>query len=161
MKFKLTILTLTFFTFFINAQEINIGSNIGLPIGKISNAYSSNLGLDASILWDFDKETQVGVSTGLNYLFGRSLEVGGQKLKTEGILYIPFAATLDYHLYDQFFTGADIGVGLMLRKYDSFKFYFQPKFGLIVSDELKAFSYIRFLDGGTLIGLGFSYNILK
>ncbi len=162
MKIKILFFAILFFSN-LNAQDINLGIHSGFPFGgkSLTDNYGFNFGLDLSALVEIYDSTKVGVATGYSYFFGKTIELpGGGKTTSEGIGIFPLAAALRYDFRYGVYAGGDLGIGIALRDNNIFSFYFQPKIGIAVDDNFDAFTSIKVIDSGNVLGVGLTYKIL-
>lgn len=148
----------------LQAQEgMNLGINLGLPVGDASDFSSFSLGVDANYLWNVSESVDVGVATGFTNAFGKTFEILGQDFDGEDVQFIPIAAAGRFHVTDKFRAGADIGYAIGINDGNDGGFYYRPilAYGLSESMEVN-FSYTGIsLDGATwsTINLGFMVNL--
>jgi hypothetical protein len=149
----------------LQAQEgLNVGINLGLPVGDASDFSSFSLGLDANYLWNVAESVDVGVATGFTNAFGKTFEILGEEFDAEDVQFIPIAAAGRYHVTDKFRAGADIGYAIGINDGNDGGFYYRPIVAYSLSDitELN-FSYTGIsLDGFTwsTISLGVMFSLL-
>jgi hypothetical protein len=146
-----------------NAQEIKGGFHGGFPIGDLTDATSFNIGLDVSALFEVYDATKVGVATGYTHFFGKTVDlpvIG--KVSFEDFGFLPIAAALEYNFTEDMYVGGDLGLAFALSKgtKNDISFYFQPKFGYKLTNEIDAFGSLKFIDNGTIIGVGFGYKFM-
>ncbi|MGB5314777.1 MAG: outer membrane beta-barrel protein [Robiginitalea sp.] len=148
----------------LQAQEgLNVGINLGLPVGDASDFSSFSLGIDANYLWNVAESLDVGVATGFTNAFGKTYEILGAEFDAEDVQFIPIAAAGRYHVTDKFRAGADIGYAIGLNDGNDGGFYYRPILAYGFNDTMEVnFSYTGIsLDGFTwsTISLGFMVNL--
>lgn len=143
-----------------NAQEFNLGLNVGLPTGDIKDAYTLNIGVEVNYLWNVSEEFDAGISAGYSHFLGDT--IGGFDIEDAGFL--PIAAAGRFNVSEDFIIGADLGyaVGISPDGNDG-GFYYAPKLQYGVSETLDivlAYKGIS-VDGGTFssINLGIEFGL--
>jgi hypothetical protein len=153
-----------FFGATLQAQEgLNLGINLGLPVGDASDFSSFSLGVDANYLWNVAESLDVGVATGFTNAFGKTFEILGEEFDADDVQFIPIAASGRYHITDTFRAGADIGYAIGINDGNDGGFYYRPILAYGFNDSMEVnFSYTGIsLDGITwsTISLGFMVNL--
>ena len=148
----------------LQAQEgLNVGINLGLPVGDASDFSSFSLGLDANYLWNVAESVDVGVATGFTNAFGKTFEILGEEFDAEDVQFIPIAAAGRYHVTDKFRAGADIGYAIGINDGNDGGFYYRPILAYGLNDTMEVnFSYTGIsLDGFTwsTISLCFMFDL--
>ena len=136
----------------VNAQDFNLGVNVGLPMGDIQDAYTLNIGIEANYLWEVSEVFNAGVSAGYSHYLGDS--IGAFDIEDAGFL--PIAAAARFSVSEDFTIGADLGyaVGISPDGNDG-GFYYAPKVQYGVSESLDivlAYKGVS-VDGGTFSSL--------
>lgn len=142
------------FGFTATAQgNFNVGVNLGLPTGDVSDAYTFALGLEANYLFEVSETFEVGPSISFSNFFGD--EVGG--FEFEDASFLPIAAAARFAAGDSFTLGADLGyaVGLSPDGNDG-GFYYRPMVGYDLSENFMLQAYYSgvSVDGGTFSAFG-------
>lgn len=159
MKKILFTIAMVAFGFAANAQEgkFNVGANLGLPTGDISDTVSFVLGLEANYLFEVSDDFQVGPSASYVHYFS---DIDG----LDDTSYLPLAAAARFNASEEFVIGADLGYGIGLSPdgVDS-GFYYRPMLGYNLSDKVMlqaTYSGIS-LDGLTAssFGLGAMFSL--
>lgn len=163
-KFGL-IVCLLFFGATLQAQQgLNVGINLGLPVGDASDVSGFSLGLDANYLWNVAESIDVGVATGFTNAFGKTIEIGEFEIDAEDVQFLPIAVAGRYHVTERFRAGADVGYAIGISDGNDGGFYYRPILAYGINDTMEVnFSYTGIsLDGGTwsTINLGFMINLL-
>jgi opacity protein-like surface antigen len=144
----------------VNAQDFNLGVNLGLPLGDIKDAYTLNIGVEANYLWEVSEEFKLGVAAGYSHYLGDS--VGGFDVDDAGFL--PIAAAGRLNLSEDFTLGVDLGyaIGISPSGNDG-GFYYAPKVQYGVSESLDIVLAYKgtSVDGGTFssINLGVEFAL--
>lgn len=142
---------------FANAQEgkFKAGAHVGLPMGDIKDAYSFNIGLDASYTWAISEKFDAGIGSGYTLYLAKESFI-------DEASFVPVYGTAQYLLTEGIFIGADLGyaIGTAPSENDG-GFYYQPKIGYQVS-EFSVFAGYKGIsvDGGNFssLNLGFNYR---
>ncbi len=152
----------------VNAQEFKAGVGVGLPSGDVSDAYTLNINLDLSYLWEVSDEFQAGVTTGYSHFMGdeESITILGTTVTVEfeDAGFIPLAAAGRFNVSEEFTLGADLGyaVGLSPDGNDG-GFYYAPKVQYGVSEAIDIVASYRgvSVDGGSFssINLGVEFGL--
>ncbi|GGE98931.1 hypothetical protein SAMN05443634_10513 [Chishuiella changwenlii] len=152
----------------VNAQEghFKAGTHLGFPVGKLSDNYSFNLGIDVAYLWKLNNITELGITTGFSNYFGKTVSASywGYTFNSDikDVQIIPLAATAKFNIANDFFIGTDLGYAFFLDGGDETgAFYFQPKVGLDFKKSELYLSYKGMSKNGNNIGsvnLGYAYN---
>ena len=142
-----------------------MGAHVGLPTGDTSDAYSFTAGVDASYLWPVAAEFNVGLATGYNAYFGKTIEYAGYSYDVPTLSLVPVAASAQYLVTPQFSLGVDLGYGFLFQDGESDGgFYYQPKAAYHFGPSQVFLSYAGVSkDGSTLssINLGYAYSFGK
>ena len=137
-KSVLALFTLVF-SLGMGAQNLNGGLSLGLPVGDASDAYSFNLTLDINYLWNVSEAFEAGVATGLQYNFGKSIDIPllEGSFDVDDAMFLPIAGTARYAVTEKFKLGADLGyaIGLAPSENDG-GFYYAPKAQYSITDAL-------------------------
>jgi hypothetical protein len=141
-----------------SAQDFNAGLNVGLPIGDAGDAYTFNITLDVSALWEVSESFDAGVATGLSYNLGD--EIAGFSI--DDAIFLPIAAAGRFAVSEDFTLGADLGYALGLAPDgNDGGFYYAPRVQYGVSDALDiVLSYRGVSDDGSfdVINLGVEFG---
>jgi|SRR5690606_3470372 len=144
----------------VNAQEFNLGVNVGLPLGDIKDAYTLNIGVEANYLWQVSEEFDAGVTAGYSHYLGDS--IGGFDIDDAGFL--PIAAAGRFSVSEDFTIGADLGYAIGVSPSgNEGGFYYAPKVQYGVSEALDivlAYKGVS-VDGGSFssINLGVEFAL--
>ena len=116
-----------------NAQDaggFSLGAHVGIPMGDIKDYSGLNYGVDAAYMWPVMENFGLGIATGYTMFSGKDYELLGQKIKSDGIGFVPLAVAGKYMITENFFLGVDLGYGIYVGKNDgNGGFYYQPKLG--------------------------------
>ncbi len=154
----------------VNAQAgFKLGAHIGLPTGDSSSAYSFTAGVDASYLWPVAQDLNIGLATGYNAYFGKSIDVDFLGYSTTydvpTLSLVPVAASAQYLFTPQFSLGVDLGYGFLFQDGENDGgFYYQPKAAYHFGPSQVFLSYAGVSkDGATLssVNLGYAYSFGK
>lgn len=152
MKKLLLSIALVAFTFAATAQDgkFNLGVNLGLPTGDVSDAYSFVGSVEANYLFDVSDEFQVGPSASYVHYFGEEdfISDGG---------FLPLAAAARFNASEEFVLGADLGyaIGISPDGNDG-GFYYRPMVGYNLNDKVMlqvSYSGVS-MDGGSFANFG-------
>lgn len=113
----------------VNAQNFNVGVNLGLPMGDIKDYSSLNIGVEANYLWQVSEEFDAGILAGYTTFLGKD--------GADALGYLPIAAAGRFNVSDDFTIGADLGyaIGVNPSGIDS-GFYYSPKLQYGVSESI-------------------------
>lgn len=153
---------------FANAQDGNfkLGMNVGIPVGTISDGFSTAGGVDVAYLFNFGEKFSAGMTTGYLYYFANEYEVLNSPVKvytkSADITFIPIAATAQYSLAKNLFIGADIGYAACINSSDFGSsdpggFLYQPKVGY-QTEKIELYGSYRGISDGGAINVGFNYK---
>jgi len=158
---KTILLLITFLSVCVmNAQDIKLGLNLGLPTGDIKDFYTLNLGVNASCLWQVSEEFDAGFIVEYSHFFGDSFE--GFDIDDAGFL--PIAAAGRINLSGGFTLGADLGyaIGISPEGNDG-GFFYQPKVQYGITEKIDILLSYKGIsvDGGTFstINVGVEFGI--
>lgn len=158
MKKLLLSIAMVAFAFTATAQDgnFNLGVNLGLPTGDVSDFTSFVGGVEANYLFDVSDEFQVGPSVSYSHYFGKDGDEDGS--------FLPLAAAARFAVSDEFTLGADLGyaVGVSPDGNDG-GFYYRPMIGYNVGDNAMiqaSYSGVS-MDGGSFsnFGLGIMFGL--
>ena len=76
MKKLLLVVAFALFAFTANAQNFNVGVNVGLPIGDAGDGWTFSALIDVSYLWNVSETVDAGVATGFSHSFGDEIDLG-------------------------------------------------------------------------------------
>lgn len=148
----------------VNAQSagnFKLGAHIGLPVGDAADGYSFVAGADVAYMWPVAAEFNLGVASGYNAWFGKTLM--GYKIPTLSM--IPLAAAAEYKFSPQFSLGVDLGYGFIFADGDSDGgFYYQPKVAYHFGPGEVYLGYVGLTKNGftySSINLGYAYSFGK
>jgi hypothetical protein len=144
-----------------NAQgNFNVGVNVGLPTGDVSDGYSFVLGVEANYLFEVSDEFEAGPSASFVNFFGDT--VFGFDVPDASFL--PIGGAARYNASEKFVVGADLGyaVGISPDGNDG-GFYYRPMVGYNISETIMiqaTYSGVS-VDGGTFsnFGVGASFSL--
>lgn len=113
----------------VNAQDFNLGFNLGLPLGDIKDLSGLNIGVEASYLWDVSKEFDLGLTTGYTTFLGKE--------GYDALGYLPIAAAARLDLSESIILGVDLGyaIGINPSGVDG-GFYYAPKLQYDISEDI-------------------------
>ncbi|GGK32561.1 hypothetical protein GCM10007962_28620 [Yeosuana aromativorans] len=113
----------------VNAQNFNVGVNLGLPMGDIKDYSSLNIGVEANYLWQVSEEFDAGILAGYTTFLGKD--------GADALGYLPIAAAGRFNVSEDFTIGADLGyaIGINPSGLDS-GFYYSPKLQYGVSESI-------------------------
>ena len=146
----------------LSAQEnrFNLGVNLGLPTGDVSDFYSFALGVEANYLFEVSEKFQVGPSISYVNYFGK--EISG--FTAENASFLPLAGSGRFNASEEFVIGADIGyaIGISPEGNDG-GFYYRPMLGYNISEKMQitaSYSGVS-VDGGTFshFGVGIMFGL--
>lgn len=148
MKKLLLSIALVAFTFAATAQDgkFNLGVNLGLPTGDVSDAYSFVGSIEANYLFDVSDEFQVGPSASYSHFFGE--EGFGD------ISFLPLAAAARFNASDEFTLGADLGYAIGVSNAEGGEFYWRPMVGYDISDKVMLQASYSGMGDLSFFGLG-------
>ncbi len=145
----------------INAQgNFNLGVNLGIPTGDVSELYTFALGVEANYLFEVSDEFEVGPSVSFVNFFGESI-LG---FDVDDAFFLPIGAAARYSASDKIKVGLDLGyaIGISPDGNDG-GFHYRPVFGFNVSEKimLQAFYSGISVDGGTFgnFGVGAMFDL--
>ena len=151
----------------INAQNFTIGANIGLPTGDFSKAYTFNVAIDASYLWEVSEKFEFGISSGYNHSIGNKIAASTSSYGFKDFQFFPIAGATRFNVSDRFTLGADIGFGISVTSQyddDTNGLYYRPMIGYTLNEKIQlTTSYLSFdSNAGTgvysTIDIGISYH---
>lgn len=134
----LSAIAIVAFSFCANAQSFNVGVHAGLPMGDAGDAYSFVAGADASYLAPVTDELSAGARVGYSNYFGKTIKADGVEIELSDMGFIPVTATGEYLFSENFLGALDLGYAVATKKGVDGGFYYQPKLGYAVSENLKA-----------------------
>ncbi len=144
----------------LNAQKgtFNVGANIGLPVGDVSDVSSFSYGGEVNYLFEVSEGFELGASFSYIQFLGK--EVNGFDFPSNAFL--PIAAAGRYNVSEEFVVGADLGYAIGVDTGLESGFYYRPMVGYKIMENITlqaTYSGIS-LDGGTasVIGLGGYYS---
>ena len=151
----------------VNAQQgFKLGAHVGLPVGDAGDAYSLNVGVDASYLFPMSAEFNLGIASGYSAWMGKTVTypiIGDVKIETLSL--VPLAASAQYRVTPEFSLGADLGYGFLFASGTSDGgFYYQPKAAYHFGPSEVNLGYVGVSkNGSTLssINLGYAYSFGK
>ncbi len=120
----------------VNAQNFNGGIGVGLPTGDASDFLSFSINADLSYTWNVSDSFDVGLASGLIYVFGKDWEDGPNTIKVDDGQYLPLAATGKLKVSDKFFILADLGYAIGINEDNDGGFYYRPGVGYGISDNM-------------------------
>jgi hypothetical protein len=114
----------------VNAQNFNVGVNLGLPMGDIKDTASLNIGVEANYLWNVSDGFNAGLLASYSHYTAKS----GYG---DDAGFLPIAAAGRFNVSDDFTIGADLGyaIGVSPSGIDS-GFYYAPKVQYGVSESI-------------------------
>jgi len=161
MKKSILLFVITVMSIYgMNAQDIKLGLNLGLPTGDIKDAYTFNLGVNASCLWQVSEEFDAGFIAEYSHFFGDSFD--GFDIEDAGFL--PIAAAGRINLSGGFTLGADLGYALGISpEGNDGGFFYQPKVQYGITEKIDILLSYKGIsvDGGTFstINVGVEFGI--
>ncbi len=146
----------------INAQggNFNVGVNIGVPTGNVSDFYSFVVGIEANYLFEISDEFQVGPTVSYINYFGEFI---GQ-FDFKDVSFLPIGGAARYNASEKIVLGVDLGyaVGISPDGNDG-GFQYRPMVGYNVSEKimLQAFYSGISVTGGTFgqFGVGGMFSL--
>lgn len=131
------------------------GINVGLPVGDVHNISSFVLGGKLQGEYSFTENVTGAITTGYDHYFGKDL--GGYKING-GV--VPLVLGPRFYPSENFFVGAQIGVGFLTGDFNGTGFAYSPQVGYNADDFQVVLSYNGVSKNGTVsnIGLGFLYK---
>ena len=166
MKKLLMLGAFAFLGFAASAQttgKFKIGANVGIPTGDASKISSFTVGVDAAYQWRLAQNFDLGLATGYQHFFGKSIDTyGGGTYKVNDFGYIPLAASGQYSVSPNFFIGADLGYAFAVGKdVSGGGFYYQPKVGYQTDKYELYLGYKGVSDNGSIgsVNLGFNFKL--
>jgi len=149
-----------------NAQAgPQLGLNVGLPIGDAGDVYSFKVGVDVGYLWPVEESFNLGVATGYQAWFGKTISYGMSDYKVPTLSLVPIAASGQYRFTPEFSLGVDLGYGLLFQDGENDGgFYYQPKAAYHFGANRVYLSYAGVSkDGNSIssINLGFTHSFGK
>ncbi len=145
----------------LNAQgNFNLGLNVGLPTGDVSDAYSFVLGIEANYLFEVSDDFEVGPSASFVNYFGESIG----SFEIDDASFLPIAGAARYNASEKVVLGADLGyaIGISPDGNDG-GFYYRPMVGFNITDTIMlqaTYSGVS-VDGGTFgnFGVGAMFSL--
>ncbi len=151
----------------VNAQEgkLNVGLNLGLPMGDASDAYSFVLAPEANYLFQVSDKVLVGPTVSFYHFFGK--EIGGGSASMGGVTVsvpsvevpnaslLPIGGAVRFNATPQLSLGVDLGYALSISN-SSNSLHYRPVVGYRFSHNMTAqLSYSGFSkDGVSMNALG-------
>lgn len=163
MKKLLLLIAIVGTGFTANAQ-FNVGVNLGLPTGDISNVSSFSFGVEANYLFEVSDELKVGPTVSYVHFVGKSIDlVGFGPIDTPNISFMPVGAAARYGVSDKFVLGADLGLAIGVSNASGSDFFYRPMVGYNVSEKIMVqASYMGIATEGTSVatfGLGVMFGL--
>ncbi len=169
MKILLLFIFVFAFVFNANAQDgtstsqdgFNAGVSLGLPTGDTSDFFSFSIIVDLNYMWNVSDSFDVGIATGLVYVFGKDWKDGEFTIEVEDGQYLPLAVAGRLSISENFSIIADIGYALGLNDGNDGGFYYRPGVAYNISDNTNinltytGVSDVFFDYGSINIGVGF------
>lgn len=149
-----------------NAQSgFKLGANVGLPLGDASDYSSFTAGVDASYLWPVAADFNLGLATGAQMWFGKTVDLPGYgSVKADNSLMIPIAASGQYRFTPEFSLGVDLGYAFGTEDGAKGGFYYAPKAAYHFGPSEVNVSYRGVSrDGASVasVNLGYAYSFGK
>lgn len=146
----------------VSAQNFAAGVTVGLPVGDAGDAYTLNLGIDLSYLWEVSESFDAGIATGYNTSLGDEIDLGLLgSVDIDDFNYIPIAAAGRFNASEEFVLGLDLGYAIGTGDADG-GFYYKPMVGYNVTEKVQTtISYrgISVDDGNfSTLNLGVNYG---
>jgi len=135
MKKLLLIPVLFFAVFTANAQapdgfQFGGGIRVGLPIGDFSETHSFGIGGELQGEFGFSDNFSGIITAGYTSFFGKTIDILGTSFKIDAVGLIPIIAGVRVYPSDNFFIGAQAGVGILTGGGSSESgFNYQPQIG--------------------------------
>ena len=146
-----------------NAQGAKAGISAGLPIGDAGDAWTFNVTLDVSYLWEVGENFNAGVTTGYSHSFGDSIDTGFGSFDVEDAQFVPLAGAARFAISEEFTLGADLGYAIGIDDGNDGGFYYAPRAQYSVSEALDVVLAYRgiSLDGGSfdVLTLGVEFGL--
>ncbi|WP_370479575.1 outer membrane beta-barrel protein [Tamlana flava] len=148
----------------VNAQgDLNAGINLGLPIGDAGDAWTFNVTLDISYLWEAGDNFEAGIATGFSHSFGDSIDTSFGSIDIEDAQFLPVAGAARFNVSEEFALGADLGYAIGINDGNDGGFYYAPRVQYGVSDSIDIVLSYRgvSLDGGSfdVLNLGVEFGL--
>ncbi len=127
----------------VNAQggNFNVGINVGIPSGDVSDLYSFALGIEANYLFEVSDKFQVGPTVSFVNFFGDSIDFGdfegGGDFDVPDASFLPIGGAARYMASEKLVLGVDLGyaVGISPDGNDG-GFQYRPMVGYNVSEKI-------------------------
>lgn len=149
--------------FAVNAQDLKFGANVGLPLGDAGDAYTFNLALDVSYLWNVGEGFDAGIASGYSHSFGDSETILGVKFSVPDFSFIPIAGAARYLITEDFRVGVDLGYAINVSKDGDGGFYYAPRLQYAIKDNLDIVASYRgvSVNGGSFdtVALGLEFRL--
>lgn len=151
----------------VNAQQgFKLGAHVGLPVGDAADAFSLNIGADASYLFPVSAEFNMGIASGYSAWIGKTINVPGYgDVKVDTMSMVPLAASAQYRVSPEFSLGVDLGYGFLFGSGSSDGgFYYHPKAAYHFGPSEVNLGYAGVSKNGSSlssINLGYAYSFGK
>lgn len=172
LKNSFLLLLITFFCSSVAISQTNklkVGAHFALPIsGDVSKAYQYNVAFDASYFYSVSDKVDIGLSSGFNYLAGKTVHYTNNKGQRQAYTfddggYIPVLASGIFHFNDKICLWLDEGVGIFPKKGEKTAYTYERKIGFTPTSKITALvGYKGFSRNGLSAGallIGGRYNL--
>jgi len=145
-------------------SRFGLGLNGGVTFGDLSDAYSSNIGVDLIYLYSISKRVHVGATSGYAHYFGGEVTDGLVNVEFDDLGFIPVAASMRLCPLPNLLTGGDIGYAIGVNDGNTGGFYASPRLTYFINGKIPVFAGYRLvgLEGDNLnafqFGVGFILN---
>jgi hypothetical protein len=125
-----------------------VGVHFGMPMGDAADVSTFNLGVDAASLFYITDDFYAGFAIGATYFIGKEQDEFNSA-NTDGFGYLIGAASGQYS-FGGIFVAADLGYAFHVGTTDTGEsgFYYQPKAGYHITDEIDAYVGYKGISGG-------------
>jgi len=157
----LTVIGASVFSTQVNAQSKSSsgdfrfagGINVGLPVGDIHNIASFVLGAKIQGEYSFSENVTGVATTGYSHYFGKDLG-GGVKINGGEV---PILVGPRFYPSENFFVGAQIGVGFLTGDYSGSGFAYAPQIGYNADNFQAILAYDAVSKNGTVANIGLTF----
>lgn len=140
-------------------NQLNVGVNVGIPVGDSKDISNIAFGADINYLFDISEDFKVGPSIGFIY-FSPEDDI------IDAPTFIPVGASILFHSFeDKFYVGGEIGYGVAISDDNDGGVYIKPTVGYYITDSFKInafYSGIRTsteADTHAYAGIGLAYDL--
>lgn len=135
--------------------KIEIGANIGLPVGDFDFFSDYGLGFEVNYLFTKGDKFEFGPSIGLTH-FTLNFEGPEDAIRSYNIL--PIAVDARYYILEELSVELDVGYAIGITNVNGGEFYYKPSLAVALGNHLKLNGF--YSDAGLYkyAGLGLSYR---